>query len=387
MEVAASVITVAELIWKLLHKSLHYIKEVKLISEPIKELLERVKDLHRLTRAVKSTYAQAEASLGKGSKSLRIVGKALATCDGRLESLKPLAVELASLDTQTWRQKLTVKRRLDKVKDDIEETRKKIREDIDYLNTGLNLVRFELDANRRPSETLELQQPLPLHSEIPATTEDEDIPPMTRSFSAADTLFGPDPDLQLRRLSTAPTSAESRPSISSTLSHAPSRLSSRSDSIISATEPLTTNSKSAWIDFHFHVAKCAGDGERIRQIREILHEYAGDTPLASSTDTWDRTPLHVAAQNGDVDLARTLVEFGADINAQDSEPSSVLDMAIAGGRRHFVAFLLDLNVDESKLQPRNAARLKEMKCTINFEKKNASKKSRKGSQASRQLVI
>jgi ankyrin repeat protein len=97
--------------------------------------------------------------------------------------------------------------------------------------------------------------------------------------------------------------------------------------------------------------------------------------------------LHVAAQKGDVDLARTLVEFGADINAQDSEPSSVLDMAVAGGHRPFVAFLLDLNVVESKLQPQNAAKLKEMKRAIHLGKKNASKKSRTGSQASRSGVV
>tara|TARA_R110002003_G_scaffold251_8_gene17825 strand:+ start:23334 stop:24500 length:1167 start_codon:yes stop_codon:yes gene_type:complete len=387
MEVAASIITIAELIWKLLHKSLQYIKEVKLISEPIRELLERVKDLHRLTRAVASTYAQAEASIGKGFKSLRVVGKSLATCEGRLESLKPLAVELASLDTQTWRQKLTVKRRLDKVKGEIEDTRKNIREDIDFLNTGLNLLRFDLDAYRRPSDTLELQQSTSAPLELPTTTGEEDIPPITRSFSAADTLFGPDPDLQLRRISTAVTSIESRPSISSTISHAPSRSSGRSDSIVSSSTSAPDRSKSAWADFHFHIAKCAGDEERIRKIRDILHQCTGASALAMSTDTWDRTPLHVAAQKGDVDLARTLVEFGADINAQDSEPSSVLDMAVAGGHRPFVAFLLELNVVESQLQPQNAAKLKEMKRAIYLGKKNASKKSRTGGQASRSGAV
>ncbi|KAF2028226.1 hypothetical protein EK21DRAFT_90786 [Setomelanomma holmii] len=387
MEVIASVITIAELIWKLLHKTIHYIKEVKSIREPVEQLLERVKSLLRLTKAVKSTYALAEASLGKDHRSLRVVSKALAKCENRLKSLEPLAVELASLDTQSWSQKLTVKRRLDRVKVTIEDTRQEIRDDMQELRTGLTLLPIDLDAHRRPSDAPSTQQPNSAVVDIQSAVEDEHIPSIIRTFSDAETLFGPEPDLELRRLSTAVTSTRSRPSISSTVSQTPSRFSARSGSIASASGPSLNSSKSDWAEFHFHIAKCAGDPQRLRKICDILHQYSEGTALARSTDSWDRTPLHVAAQKGDVVLARTLVEFGGDIDAQDTTPSSVLDMAVSHGHRPFVAFLLDLNVKESNLQPENAKRLKEMKRAIHLQKKTDAMNGRNGTEISQTGVV
>lgn len=77
-----------------------------------------------------------------------------------------------------------------------------------------------------------------------------------------------------------------------------------------------------------------------------------------------RTPLHLAAENDDVELGRDLVCFGADINAEDREPASVLDFAIANNHDKFVGFLLSESVDDSKVAKKNQIGFKELQQVI-----------------------
>lgn len=81
--------------------------------------------------------------------------------------------------------------------------------------------------------------------------------------------------------------------------------------------------------------------------------------------------MHLAAQRGDIELGRMLLHFGADINAKDSEPSTVLDLAVANNQRKFVAFLLSRGVNEAAILTRNEHKFKEIKRVIEFSK-NAS---------------
>lgn len=126
----------------------------------------------------------------------------------------------------------------------------------------------------------------------------------------------------------------------------------------------STNSTSSCVDFHFQLAKCDGDKEQIDQIRKFLQQNPAFT---RSTDTSHRTPLHIAAQHGDIQLARILLEFGADIDAHDSEPSTILDTAVEKNQRKFVELLLARNVDTTALQPRNRAKFAEIKGVIDYQ--------------------
>jgi hypothetical protein len=109
--------------------------------------------------------------------------------------------------------------------------------------------------------------------------------------------------------------------------------------------------------------------------------------VAKSIDASGRTPLHIAAQRGDVELASILIDdFEADVNAQDSDPSSVLDLAVANNTHtDFVALLLDRQVRESGLRERNKVKFKEMKGSIHFSKKMASQKQRTGSHSTQSI--
>ncbi|KAH9606970.1 hypothetical protein KSS87_013745 [Heliosperma pusillum] len=49
-------------------------------------------------------------------------------------------------------------------------------------------------------------------------------------------------------------------------------------------------------------------------VRKLLEE---DPSLVNARDYDNRTPLHVASLHGWINVAKCLIEFGADVNAQD----------------------------------------------------------------------
>lgn len=56
-------------------------------------------------------------------------------------------------------------------------------------------------------------------------------------------------------------------------------------------------------------------------VRKLLQE---DPSLVNATDYDHRTPLHVASLHGWIDVANCLIEFGADVNAQDRWKNTVI---------------------------------------------------------------
>lgn len=55
-------------------------------------------------------------------------------------------------------------------------------------------------------------------------------------------------------------------------------------------------------------------------VRKLLEE---DKTLVQAIDYDKRTPLHVAALHGWIDVAKCLIEYGADVNAQDRWKNTV----------------------------------------------------------------
>lgn len=55
-------------------------------------------------------------------------------------------------------------------------------------------------------------------------------------------------------------------------------------------------------------------------VRKLLVE---DPSLVHARDYDNRTPLHVASLHGWIDVAKCLIEFGADVNAQDRWKNTV----------------------------------------------------------------
>ncbi|XP_074585850.1 serine/threonine-protein kinase VIK-like [Curcuma longa] len=74
-------------------------------------------------------------------------------------------------------------------------------------------------------------------------------------------------------------------------------------------------------------------------VRKLLEE---DPDLVNAHDYDKRTPLHVAALHGWVDIAKCLIEFGADVNSQDRWKNTPLADA-EGAKKHSMVQLLSSN--------------------------------------------
>jgi len=112
-------------------------------------------------------------------------------------------------------------------------------------------------------------------------------------------------------------------------------------------------------------------------IRKALQQHPDSYKLVNSVDHSLRTPLHLAAQSGNVALGKLLVEFKADINATDSQPRSVLDFAIEYNKDsdEFVEFLLENEVDQSKVCKWNEETLEQIQQTMRLKDKEMRKQS------------
>ncbi|KAJ6987723.1 hypothetical protein NC653_020852 [Populus alba x Populus x berolinensis] len=71
-------------------------------------------------------------------------------------------------------------------------------------------------------------------------------------------------------------------------------------------------------------------------VRKLLEE---DPSLVSARDYDKRTPLHVASLHGWIDVTKCLIEFGADVNAQDRWKNTPLADA-EGAKKHSMIELL-----------------------------------------------
>ncbi|KAB5544536.1 hypothetical protein DKX38_012648 [Salix brachista] len=88
-------------------------------------------------------------------------------------------------------------------------------------------------------------------------------------------------------------------------------------------------SRTSMILWHAHQNDAAA-------VRKLLEE---DPSLVRARDYDNRTPLHVASLHGWVDVAKCLIEFGADVNAQDRWKNTPLADA-EGAKKHNMIELL-----------------------------------------------
>jgi len=84
-----------------------------------------------------------------------------------------------------------------------------------------------------------------------------------------------------------------------------------------------------WVPFHVEVAK-------------LLLEHGADL---NAKNKYGWTPLHYAALNGRVDIVATLLEHGADPNVQDKFGRTPLHLAASEGRVDVVRLLLERGAD------------------------------------------
>jgi len=87
--------------------------------------------------------------------------------------------------------------------------------------------------------------------------------------------------------------------------------------------------------------------EAIRRgdLAEIERLVAADKSLLGAKDTDGSPPLNLAAQAGNIAIAKYLLEAGADLNGGDNERSNALHLAASGGQNEMIDFLLSKGMD------------------------------------------
>jgi len=85
---------------------------------------------------------------------------------------------------------------------------------------------------------------------------------------------------------------------------------------------------------YFELAK-TGEFEDLKKLIESGDFTANDCNLTGIT------PLHFAAERGDVDMAAYLVENGADVNAYDDAGWRPIHVAASHDKTDFVSFLVE----------------------------------------------
>lgn len=108
-------------------------------------------------------------------------------------------------------------------------------------------------------------------------------------------------------------SSETPSSVADTSTAGISSSSSSSSSTAGKQKEKARVSRTSLILWHAHQNDAAA-------VRKLLEE---DPSLVSARDYDKRTPLHVASLHGWIDVAKCLIEFGADVNAQDRWKNTV----------------------------------------------------------------
>lgn len=216
------------------------------------------------------------------------------------------------------------------------------------------------------------QQATGIRAGMEQNAQDESISPISRTLSEAETVFDRDSTIQSRRTSTATHNSRTSVSSSSSLARPPySTFCERSNSINPDVDSVKKDND--WVDFHVQIKKCGGDDAQIQAIKAALGQQPQGTNLANSRDSAQRSPLHLAAQRGDVKLAQILLQFSADVNAKDSRFYSVLDLAVENNKVDFVDFLLENGVDVTAISKPNRYRFEEIREELDLRKSKVEK--------------
>ncbi len=93
------------------------------------------------------------------------------------------------------------------------------------------------------------------------------------------------------------------------------------------------------------------------RIEAFLRSFPGRGEGIDQVDGAGNSPLHHAAEMGNIKIARALLDLGADINATNKRGSTPLFSAITENRKEMVGFLISRGADTSRTRRKSARHL------------------------------
>lgn len=98
------------------------------------------------------------------------------------------------------------------------------------------------------------------------------------------------------------------------------------------------------------------------ELVDLLLNSKADPNLGIDTPSFSSTPLHCAAMNGSLQIAKTLISKGADVNRKDSRKKTPLHLAVEWKKDEIVQFLLGNGADPcaTDLNGRNSLHIASM---------------------------
>ena len=99
---------------------------------------------------------------------------------------------------------------------------------------------------------------------------------------------------------------------------------------------------------------------------QVVELITKDAKLVNETNEDGETPLHLAADNGNVKIVKLLLAFGADVNGKDNDGSTPLHRAVQSSSAEVVEALLAKGAD---IDARNSDGNTPLKAALEREEK------------------
>ncbi|KNG46303.1 ankyrin repeat-containing protein [Stemphylium lycopersici] len=351
-EPVSSIITIATVTLAAIKECTNYIESLRSVDKSVERLLNEISRLRRIVCIIQDTYRKARPE--ESDEKSMLVRERIEQCRDRLREIRPKAIDLGSRDSETFVEKTMLKLKYDEVAKDIAFATKDIKNHMEEINQVFNCWGLEaMQSIRRISEASKSQSSDSANTMTDHRVQQRSLssPPVTSLFDAENSKDGY--FLAMSFVDSFGKSDMCLP-LSSTSPVFPYNI----------TNPPKQNID--WEDFHAKLRKCRDNTSGVREIRLLLRQAQDQAELANVRGYCQRVPLHIAAQLGFGQVARVLLEFGANIDAKDEKQLSVLDHAVENNQREFVAILLENGVDETAINKENKVRFRNMNNVISF---------------------